>query len=62
MFDTQKKGFITPQEIINFIESTKQIKESLKSKIKNEIIDVADEIIDIDSFKDFMINLSNADV
>ena len=62
MFDTQKKGFITPKEIIDFIESTKQIKENLKETIKNEITDIVDEIIDIDSFKEFMINLSNADV
>ena len=62
MFDIQKKGFITPKEIIDFIESTKQIKEKLKLKIKNEITDIVDEIIDIDTFKEFMINLSNADV
>ena len=62
MFDIQKKGFITPKEIIDFIESTKQIKEKLKLKIKNEITDIVDEIIDIDTFKEFMINLSNANV
>ena len=62
MFDIQKKGFITPKEIIDFIESTKQIKEKLKLKIKNEITDIVDEIIDIDTFKEFMVNLSNANV
>ena len=62
MFDIQKKGFITPKEIIDFVESTKQIKEKLKLKIKNEITDIVDEIIDIDTFKEFMINLSNANV
>ena len=57
MFDVDKKGFITPQIIIDFIESTRQITEKLKEEIKSEIVDVADEIIDYDSFRYFMLNL-----
>ena len=57
MFDVNKKGFITPQIIIDFIESTRQITEKLKEEIKSEIVDVADEIIDYDSFRYFMLNL-----
>lgn len=48
MFDVDKNGFITPQEIIDFIESTRQITEKLKEEIKSEIVGVADEIIDYD--------------
>ena len=61
MFDTEGKGFITPQKIIDFIESTKHINEDLKSQIKNEITDMADEIIDFEGFMHLMINLSNND-
>ena len=61
MFDTENKGFITPQKIIDFIESTKHINENLKTQIKNEIIDIADEIIDFQDFKQLMLNLSNID-
>jgi serine/threonine protein kinase len=60
-FDTDNKGFITPQKIIDFIESTKHISENLKSQIKNEIMDIADEIIDFDDFKNLMWNLSQTD-
>ena len=56
MFDKEKKGFITPQKIIDFIESTKHISENLKAQITNEIIDLADEIIDYEDFRDFMMN------
>ena len=62
MFDTEGKGFITPQKIIDFIESTKHINEDLKSQIKNEITDMADEIIDFEGFMHLMINLSNNDI
>jgi len=55
MFDKEKKGFITPQKIIDFIESTKHISENLKAQITNEIIDLADEIIDYEDFRDFFI-------
>ena len=56
MFDSEKKGFITPQKIIDFIESTKHITEELKSQITNEITDLADEIIYYEDFKDLMLN------
>ena len=58
MFDNEKKGFITPHKIIDFIESSQKINEELKSQIENEIIDLADEIIDLDGFKEFILDLS----
>ena len=61
MFDAESKGYITPQKIIDFIESTNNINENLKTQIKNEIIDLADEIIDFDNFKHMILNLSNID-
>ena len=61
MFDTESKGFITPQKIIDFIETTKTINENLKTQIKNEILDLADEIINFENFKHMMIDLSNND-
>ena len=59
MFDSEKKGFITPQKIIDFIESTRPLTEDLKSQIKNEITDLADEIIEYEMFKFFILNMSN---
>ena len=61
MFDKEKKGFITPQKIIDFIESTRHINENLKSQIKNEIMDISEEIIDFEEFKNLMLNLSQID-
>ena len=60
LFDKDKKGFITPAEIIDFIQSNKNINDDIKKKIKNEILDIADEIIDREEFKIFMITLANS--
>jgi serine/threonine protein kinase len=62
LFDTDRKGFITPSEIIDFIQSHKQINEELKRLIKEEILDITDEIIDAEEFKRLMINLSNKEM
>jgi calcium-dependent protein kinase len=62
LFDTEKKGFITPSEICDFIQSHKQINEDLKRLIKEEILDISDEIIDFEEFKRLMINLSNKEM
>ena len=61
LFDIEKKGFITPSEIINFIQSKKHFNKELKQKIKEEILDIADEIIDIEEFKVMMITMSNVE-
>ena len=58
LFDTEKKGFITPSEIIYFIQEKKNINEDVKKKIKEEILDIADEIIDCKEFKNIMYSLS----
>ena len=62
LFDTEKKGFITPSEISDFIQSHKKINEEVKQLIKEEILDIADEIIDVEEFKRLMINLSNKEM
>ena len=51
LFDKDKKGFITPDEIIDFIQSNKKIDNKVKQKMKDEILEIADEIIDVDEFK-----------
>ena len=61
LFDKEKKGFITPTEIIDFIQSNKNMNEETKQKIKNEILDIADEIIDRDEFDLFMINMTSSE-
>ena len=57
LFDKEKKGFITPSEIAEFIQSNKNINEKTKKKIKEEILDIADEIIDYEEFKIFMLTI-----
>ena len=61
LFDTQKKGFITPTEIADFIQSSKHVSNEIKEKIKEEILNVSDEIIDCEEFKKILITMSNAD-
>ena len=61
LFDKDKKGFITPSEIIDFIQSSKDINKETKQKIKDEILDIADEIIDRDEFDLFMITMSSSE-
>jgi calcium-dependent protein kinase len=58
LFDTEKKGVITPSEIADFIQSHKNISPELKKKIKDEISNTADEIIELEDFKKLMISLS----
>ena len=60
LLDKEKKGFITASKITHFIQSHKHIKDKLKQKIKNEILDIGDEIIDLEEFKSLMFNLSNS--
>ena len=61
LFDTQKKGFITPIEIADFIQSSKNVSNEIKEKIKEEILKVTEEIIDFEEFKRILITLSNTD-
>ena len=58
LFDTEKKGFITPSEIIDFIQEKRNINDDVKKAIKEEILDIGDEIIDLKEFKNIMYSLS----
>ena len=58
LFDKDKKGFITPQEIIDIIQANRNISDEVKQEFKEEILEVADEIIDCREFKNLMISLS----
>ena len=62
LFDTKKRGFITPLEICDFIQSHTHISEDIKEKVKEEILDITDEIIDFDEFKRLMIDLSHKEI
>lgn len=55
----QKKRNHYPQEIADFIQSHKNISPEIKKKIKDEISNTADEIIELEDFKKLMIDLSN---
>jgi calcium-dependent protein kinase len=58
LFDKDKKGFITPKDIINVIKANKILDDDLKKAIKEEILEVADEIIDCNEFKHLMLYLT----
>ena len=58
LFDKDKKGFITPNEIIDIIQGERNISNEVKNQIKGEILEVADEIIDCEEFKNLMFYLA----
>ena len=57
LFDKDKNGFITPSEIIDIIVGNRNISDEVKNSIKEEILQVADEIIDVSEFKSLMLSL-----
>ena len=59
LFDKDKNGFITPSEIIDIIQGGSNITEEVKNSIKEEILEVSEEIIDLDEFKRLMFSFSN---
>ena len=59
LFDKDKKGFITPSEIVDFIQSNKNFNDKAKQKMKNEILDISDEIIDLEEFKILMMTMGD---
>ncbi len=61
LFDKDKKGFITPKEIIDVIIANRVISDDIKQAIKDEILEVADEIIDCNEFKYLMLSLNKND-
>ena len=61
LFDKDKKGFITPKEIIDVIQANKILDDDLKKAIKEEILEVADEIIDCNEFKHLMLSLTESE-
>ena len=58
-FDKDKNGFITASEIIDFIQGNRNLSEEAKKAIKEEILEVADEIIYKNEFKNLMLSMSN---
>ena len=59
LFDKDKNGFITPSGIIDIIQGDSNITEEVKNSIKEEILEVSEEIIDLDEFKRLMLSFSN---
>ena len=58
-FDKDKNGFITASEILDFIQGNRNLSEEAKKAIKEEILEVADEIIYKNEFKNLMLSMSN---
>ena len=58
LFDKDKKGFITPNEIISIIEANRNVSKEAKQAIREEILEISDEIIDFNEFKNLMLSLS----
>ena len=61
LFDKDKKGFITLNEIIAIIEANRNVSKEVKQAITEEILELADEIIDLNEFKNLMLSLSRCE-
>ena len=59
LFDRDKNGLITASEILDIIQGSRNLSEESKKAIKEEILEVADEIIDKEEFKTLMLSMSN---
>ena len=60
LFDEEKRGFITPGQIADFIQMKKHIKDDIKQKISDEILEISEDIIDLEEFKRLMLSLANS--
>ena len=59
LFDRDKNGLITVSEILEIIQGSRNLSEEVKKAIKDEILEVADEIIDKEEFKNLILYMSN---
>ena len=59
LFDRDNNGLITASEILDIIQGSRNLSEEAKKAIKEEILEVADEIIDKEEFKTLMLSMSN---
>ena len=60
LFDKDKKGFITINEIIDVI-AVNIVKDDIRKSIKEELEEVADDIIDFNEFKYLMLSLNKSE-
>ena len=59
MFDLDKNGTISMNEILEVIGSDKEIDKSVIEQLKGEILKEGDEEIDFKRFKEIMLELKN---
>ena len=60
LFDKDKKGFITINEIIDVI-AVNIVKDDIRKSIKEELEEVADDIIDFNECKYLMLSLNKSE-
>ena len=59
MFDLDKNGTISMNEILEVIGADKEIDKSVIAQLKAEILNEGDEEIDFKRFKEIMLELKN---
>ena len=58
LFDTEKKGSITHMQVVEALEREDKINSKMIELLKKEVTNMGSESLDLDKFKDLMVNLS----
>ena len=59
LFDTEKKGEITHMQVVDALQRENKINEKMIEKLKKDVTNMGDELLDFEKFKSLMITLSH---
>ena len=58
LFDVNNCGFITPSQVVDTLLNDDKISNGIKQMMKNEVVNVGDEIMEFEDFRNLMFTLS----
>ena len=58
LFDVNNCGFITPSQVVDTLLNDDKISNGVKQMMKNEVVNVGDEIMEFEDFRNLMFTLS----